>query len=41
MNFNNLHRADEEYFHSKAKKSVQYSREAEYMGNNFKEVINE
>lgn len=40
MNFNNLY-FDETYLHSKAKKAVQYSREAEYMGNNFKEVINE
>jgi hypothetical protein len=40
MNFNNLEVSDA-YMHSRAKKAVQYSKEAEFMGNNFKAVINE
>ena len=40
MNFNNLAVSDN-YIHSRAKKAVQYSKEAEYMGNNFKAVYKE
>jgi hypothetical protein len=40
MNFNNLAVSDT-YLHSRAKKAVQYSKEAEYMGNNFQEVFKE
>lgn len=40
MNFNNL-AVSENYMHSKAKKAVQYSSQAEYMGNNFKAVYQE
>jgi hypothetical protein len=38
MDFNNLAVSDT-YLHSKAKKAVQYSKEAEYMGNNFNAVF--
>ena len=40
MNFDNLEVSDT-YLHSKAKKAVQYSKEAEYMGNNFSAVYQE
>ena len=40
MNFDNLAVSDT-YLHSKAKKAVQYSKEAEYMGNNFNAVYQE
>ena len=40
MNFNNLAVSDT-YLHSRAKKAVQYSKEAEHMGNNFQEVFKE
>ena len=40
MNFNNLE-VSEAYMHSRAKKAVAYSKEAEFTGNNFKAVIYE
>lgn len=40
MNFDNL-AVQDSYLHSKAKIAVQYSKEAEYMGNNFGAVFNE
>ena len=40
MNFDNL-AVSENYMHSRAKKAVAYSKEAEYMGNNFKAVFHE
>lgn len=40
MNFNNLE-VSEAYMHSRAKKAVAYSKEAEFTGNNFKAVIHE
>lgn len=40
MNFDNL-AVSENYMHSKAHKAVKYSKEAEYMGNNFKAVFHE
>lgn len=40
MNFDNLAVSDT-YLHSKAKKAVAYSKEAEYMGNNFSAVYQE
>ena len=40
MNFNNLE-VNDTYLHSRAKKAVLYSKEAEFMGNNFMHVMKE
>ena len=40
MNFDNLAVSDA-YMHSRAKKTVQYSKEAEFSGNNFMQVYQE
>ena len=40
MNFNNLE-VNDTYLHSRAKKAVLYSKEAEFMGNNFLHVMKE
>lgn len=40
MNFDNL-AVSEDYVHSRAKRAVEYSNKAEYMGNNFNAVYQE
>ena len=40
MNFDNLE-VDRKYMHSQAKMAVKYSKQAEYMGNNFRAVYHE
>ena len=40
MNFNNLE-VNDTYLHSRASKAVQFSKEAEFMGQNFMQVTNE
>jgi len=40
MNFDNLE-VNRSYMHSQAKMAVKYSKQAEYMGNNFRAVYHE
>jgi len=40
MNFDNLE-VNRSYMHSQAKMAVKYSKQAEYMGNNFRAVYRE